>query len=177
MEPQTTAARDSCETLSPDDHRHIILARENGGVAEPTADLADEAAGPGEIGKPSRADHGRHNDVALFEIGQIVTTLHFRLRHDARAGVDNLAARYARSPHSAAAAGPEMLIPADSASRSQAVSPGGSEEVSYRRAACSRLREAVARNPSTFPFCSIAISSNVRWNTSPSRRKLRSRTS
>src|ERR1700738_2318941 len=93
MKPQEAAGHNACDAIGSPNHRHIILAGENSRMAEPPADLADESAGPGEIRQPGRADHWRHNDVAVFEVNQLIAPLHFRFRDDASARFEHAAAR------------------------------------------------------------------------------------
>ena len=74
---------DAADPMRADDHRHVVLARQDGGVAEPAADLADEAAGAAEIRQPVGIDHRRDDDVAVREFaGQAFRARRrFRRRH------------------------------------------------------------------------------------------------
>src|SRR5579871_2375546 len=97
VESQQAAVRDAADPLRPDDHRHVVLARQDGGVAEPAADLADEAAGAAEIGQPVGIDHRRDDDVAVLEVAGNRPALGIALGDDVGAAFDRPAARHARA--------------------------------------------------------------------------------
>ena len=176
MKPQEAAVHNACEAIGSHNHQHIILAGENGRMAEPPADLADECAGSGEIRQPGRAN---------LTIGATMMSPSLKLtssspRSTSASETTQARASSMRLPDTrvpritSPLARAETVPPAETASRSQTVIAEGRESVSYRRAACSRLRDAVARNASTSGSLRLATSSSVRWNTSPSRRRLRS---
>src|ERR1700756_4063649 len=84
---QQAAVWNAADPLRSDDHGHVVLARQDGGVAEPAADLADEAAGPAEIRQPVGIDHRRDDDVAVLEIAGDGSTLGIALGHDVGAAL------------------------------------------------------------------------------------------
>src|SRR5512140_976573 len=68
MQAQLHSAPDSLNSIGADDEWNAVLASDNGRVTEPSADLADESAGPLEIGDPSRRHHSGDDDIAVLEV-------------------------------------------------------------------------------------------------------------
>ena len=145
MKPQQASVHDSGYALRAHDHGHVIFARQDCRVAEPSAYLADKTASAREVGQPGRVDHGGDNDVAVMERLQRVAVLGIFLHDHPRAALNDRPPETRVPRTTSGVACISCTSPAEAASRSCAVSVAGSGAAWRKRNARSCRLPAIPR--------------------------------